>query len=94
MTCIKIDEYVVIVRRDALLRNNISLERMSEIFDAQHPFDQNCTLVSFGPCFGGEAADEFCDRLAAEGLIYVDDYFVFLGDFPSWAQFKLCVKGL
>jgi hypothetical protein len=42
------------------------------------PLDISDDIVSFGPSFGGEAADEFVKRLTAAGLEYLDDFFVLM----------------
>jgi hypothetical protein len=50
------------------------------------------TRVSFGPHFGGEAADEFTRRLRALGLEYVDDFFVFAAELPKWCRFPAALE--
>jgi surfactin synthase thioesterase subunit len=86
-------EYGIIIRRDSLKRNEINLEKLCELMEQSPPLDASDDIVSFGPSFGGEAADEFVRRLQVAGLKYLEDFFVFNGDFPDWCRFKVCLKG-
>lgn len=55
--------------------------------ETEHPLDENESLVSFGPHFGGEAASEFIKRLEELGLVYFNDFFDIPGlDLPEWCQ--------
>jgi hypothetical protein len=47
-------------------------------------------FASFGPHFGQEALDELTRRLTNVGLLYLDDFFAFQGDFPKWIAFRAC----
>jgi len=58
-----------------------------EALEVKEPFDMNDELLSFGPSFGQEALDVLTDRLIALGLVYVDDFFEFVGIFPTWCRF-------
>ena len=55
--------------------------------EVEKPLDSNEFLLSFGPSFGPEALDEFFRRLQELGLEYIDDFFIFTGDFPDWCEF-------
>lgn len=62
-------------------------QQLLEAMEAEVPLDANEDLISFGPHFGEEAANEFVRRLESLGLVHIDDFFVFCGDFPSWCGF-------
>lgn len=76
-------DYGIVVRRAALAAHAVTLEQLVAAMEAP-PFDESGELLSFGPHFGGEAADEFRRRLDALGLVYIDDFFVFEEPFPPW----------
>lgn len=82
-------EYGLIIRRDSLIRENITEERICEIMEVKEPMDSNSTLISFGPHYDEEAAGNFLMKLEKEGLRYVEDFFIFFGDFPEWIQFDV-----
>ena len=63
------------------------MEKLIEIMESQ-PMDQDNDLISYGPSFGQEAADSLSIKLEAAGLVYVDDFYIFVGDFPDWISFK------
>lgn len=79
----------IIILRDALQRENISIDRLSALMEAEEPLGVNDSMISFGPHFGSEASDTFMKRLEEAGLIYFDDFFEFSGSFPDWCQFKV-----
>jgi hypothetical protein len=85
-------EYGIVVRRSALDAGGVSREALLRAMEASRPLDEDETLVSFGPHFGEEAAAEFTRRLESLGLVYVDDFFVFSGDFPVWCRFGASLK--
>ena len=60
--------------------------------ETEAPLDVNEDLISFGPHFGLEAATESVRRLESLGLIDIDDFFVFDGDFPEWCGFTGFLK--
>lgn len=80
--------YGFIIKKEALIRASINLEQLSKIMESS-PIDQDVDLISFGPSFGAEAAKNLSKRLESKGLVYVDDYFIFEGDFPEWLSFKV-----
>lgn len=80
-------EYGIVVRRRALTERGVGYARLLEAMEIDEPLDASEGLLSFGPHFGGEAASEFTARLQNLGLVYIDDFFVFSGDFPGWCAF-------
>jgi len=89
MSFINVVEFGIIIRRESLNQLGVDIEALSRTLEFDSPLDISDDLVSFGPCFGGEAADEFSRRLVGVGLNYVDDFFVFSGEFPAWCEFKV-----
>jgi hypothetical protein len=92
MSFIDVVDIGIVVRRVPLNRLGISIDAMTEILGFDPPLDVSDELVSFGPLFGIEAADELCRRLQELGLEYIDDFFIFTGDFPEWSSFKVTLK--
>ncbi|WP_124431041.1 hypothetical protein [Pseudomonas orientalis] len=92
MSFINVVEYGIVIRRQELLSRAIDIDRLSTMLEFDAPLDISADLVSFGPCFGGEATDELTRRLETLGLQYVDDFFVFSGDFPLWCKFKVGIS--
>ncbi|MBP5100644.1 MULTISPECIES: hypothetical protein [Pseudomonas] len=92
MSFINVVEYGIVIRRQELISRFIDIDRLSALLEFDAPLDINADVVSFGPCFGGEAADELTRRLEVLGLQYVDDFFVFSGEFPLWCKFKVGIK--
>ena len=78
-------DYGIVVRKAALDRLGIGLDRVVSEMEAQ-PFDENADLLSFGPHFGREAAEEFSRRLDALGMEFAGDYFVFDLMLPQWCM--------
>lgn len=89
MSFINVVEYGVVIRRQELISKLIDIDTLSMVLEFDAPLDISADLVIFGPCFGGEATDELSRRLEALGLQYVDDFFVFSGEFPLWCKFKV-----
>ncbi|HYV49950.1 MAG TPA: hypothetical protein VFA20_34075 [Myxococcaceae bacterium] len=85
-------EFGLVVRRAALEQRGVSYRKLLELMEAKAPLDANEELVSFGPHFGTEATVEFVRRLESAGLINIEDFFVFVGDFPEWCGFKGFLK--
>jgi hypothetical protein len=83
-------EYGIIIRRDALASKAIATVDVIACFEGAHPYDQSNQLLSFGPHFGREAANNIVASLERTGLIYVEDFFVFAADAPPWCQFGAC----
>lgn len=92
MSFIDVVDYGIIVRRQALASQSVGVDKLSVVLEFEAPLDISNDLVSFGPCFGGEAVDEFIRRLEMLGLRYMDDFFVFSGEFPLWCKFKVDMK--
>lgn len=85
-------EYCVTIRVESIKRIGLSEFEVSSLLEFKEPLDKNNDLISFGPSFGIESSDEFIKRLKSIGLYYIDDFFVFYGDFPDWADFKIGIK--
>lgn len=92
MTIKATGEFGLIIRRDALQERQVSFEAILEAMEAVEPLDSNDELLSFGPSFGQEALDVFVRRLIAIGLVYFDDFFEFVGMFPTWCEFRASLK--
>jgi surfactin synthase thioesterase subunit len=76
-------DFGVLVRRASLSEKGLSLDQVVAVMESE-PLDRDQQLLSFGPHFGGEAADEFTRRLESLGLSFIDDFFVFECDLPAW----------
>jgi hypothetical protein len=85
-------DYGVVVRKAALAERGVSMQQLLDAMEAGQPLDESADLVSFGPHFGSEASDELSRRLRALGLEYVDDFFVFAGEFPNWCRFGAALE--
>ena len=83
-------EYGIVVRRASLKERRVPWDKLLDALEATAPLDANDQIVSFGPHFGRDALDTFIGRLSGMGLQYVDDFFEFSGDFPSWCAFGVC----
>jgi hypothetical protein len=68
------------------------MDTLFKTLEAKAPSSKTEGLISFGPLFGQEAANECCRRLAALGLKYVDDFFVFAPEAPSWCAFCVALN--
>jgi hypothetical protein len=78
----------IIIRKDAISKKSLSIDDIKKLIETDL-IDESDELLSFGPCFGEEAADNIGKKLITKGLQYVDDYFIFQGDFPDWMSFKV-----
>jgi hypothetical protein len=88
MTSIKVTNfYGFIFRKDILKKKSITLEQLEKVLGIEK-LDENDSLVSFKPCFGGEAANNLMEEVNKLGLEYVDDYFLIEGDFPEWLSLR------
>jgi len=85
-------EFGLVVRRAALEQRGVSYRNLLDTMEAETPLDVNEDLISFGPHFGLEAVTELVRRLEALGMINIDDFFVFIGDFPEWCGFSGFLK--
>ena len=86
------NEYCIVIRCNSIKNIGLSEDDISKILEFDNPLDSNCDIVSYGPSFGMEASDEFIKRLEHIGLLYIDDFFIFYGDFPQWCDFKVGVR--
>jgi hypothetical protein len=87
-------EFGLIIRRRSLQERNVSLKAVLEAMEAAEPLDISDELISFGPSFGQEALDTFVKRLVAMGLVYFDDFFEFVGMFPTWCEFRAVLRSV
>ena len=83
-------EYGNVIRRAALQEKSVLRSTLVSEMESE-PNDENPSLPSFGPHFGGEAADAFMRRLERLGLAFHDDFFIFQGDFPAWCSFSVAL---
>lgn len=77
----------IVLRRASLLQRQVKLSEIFDALETTETVDSDELLLSFGPSFGEDAADVFTNRLTELGLRYIDDFFVFSGDFPEWCSF-------
>jgi hypothetical protein len=82
-------DFGIIVQRAALTAKGIDLSTVMEEFHLQTYFDESASLISLGPFFGGDAADDCMRSLEKLGLKYVDDFFIFDGFIPDWCSFEV-----
>jgi len=76
----------IIIRKNAIKGLKIPFETILELMEASEPLDEDESLLSFGPHFGGEAANEFIRRLEGIGLKYGNDFVDFEDVLPEWCQ--------
>ncbi|MGF6242169.1 hypothetical protein SAMN05444165_2623 [Paraburkholderia phenazinium] len=82
-------DFGIVVRRAALVSKDVDLSTVMAEFNFQTYFDESSNLISLGPFFGGDAADECMRSLERLGLAYVDDFFIFEGFVPDWCSFEV-----
>ncbi|MEY1587908.1 hypothetical protein AB3K92_03630 [Burkholderia sp. Bmkn7] len=82
-------DFGIVVRRAALGAKNIDLSAVKTEFNLARYFDESDNLVSLGPFFGGDAADECMRALEKLGLTYIEDFFIFEGFVPEWCSFEI-----
>ncbi|MFP3709934.1 hypothetical protein SB783_38630 [Paraburkholderia sp. SIMBA_009] len=82
-------DFGIVVRRAALEEKHVDLSPILTEFHFDRYFDQSNVFVSLGPFFGGDAADDCMRSLEKLGLGYIDDFFIFTGDFPQWCRFEV-----
>jgi hypothetical protein len=80
-------DFGIVIRKAALAARGVTRKQVLDVMEASGPFDEDDHILSFGPHFGAEAADEFRARLQSIGLLYADDFFTFGGEFPAWCEF-------
>lgn len=67
-------DFGIVVRRAALAAKNVDLSTVMVEFNFREYFDESDSLLSLGPFFGGDAADECTKSLERLGLTYIDDF--------------------
>lgn len=81
-------DFGIVVRRAALAATDVDLSAIMAEFNFQTYFDESDSLISLGPFFGGDAADDM-RSLERRGLTYVADFFVFTEFVPGWCSFEV-----
>jgi len=90
MTGVKLSKYYgIVIRKNALARQGVDTDTICQIMDVDKPYDEDISLISFGPHFGEEGAEEFVSRLRKLGLIYLEDFLVLWDDMPEWAEISI-----
>jgi hypothetical protein len=93
MTGVRVSEhYGIVIRKTALEERRITVDKLLSAMEASAPLDEDQNLISFGPHFGGEAAQEFTRRLEALGLVYGDDFLDFALILPEWCSLYVALK--
>ncbi len=82
----------IVVRRRSLQERGVSESALVRALDVERALDSSEDLLSFGPHFGPEALQFYCERLDALGFVYVDDYFDLLLDHPEWLSFTASLE--
>ncbi|MGG1949440.1 hypothetical protein AB1286_32280 [Trinickia sp. NRRL B-1857] len=82
-------DFGIVVRRAALAAKNVDLSMVMIEFNLARYFDESDNLISLGPFFGGDAADECMRSLEKLGLTYIEDVFIFEGFVPEWCSFEV-----
>ena len=77
-------QFGIVLRKKSLQRLGLDLPKILALMESSDPYDEDDELISFGPHFGQEAADELIRRLKDVGLEYPDDFFEFSADVPEW----------
>jgi hypothetical protein len=91
MACVRVTgEFSIVLRCAALDERGVAWDAVLSVLEARQPMDSNEQIATFGPNFGQEALDTAVRRLMDLGLQYFDDFFEFVGDFPSWCEFRVC----
>jgi len=79
-------DFGIIIRRQALRSKSIDIAPVITEFHFDGYFDETHDLLSLGPFFGGDAADECLKSLEKLGLCYIDDFFIFTQYVPDWCE--------
>ena len=74
----------IVIRRRALARLNVDEVKLLSVMEAEAVYDADAELISVGPHFGQEAADEIVRRLMNIGLEYAEDFFQAPIEVPDW----------
>lgn len=82
-------DFGIVIRREILEGKKLDLSPVLEEFHFDQYFDESTDFISLGPFFGSDAADDCMRSLERLGLSYIDDFFIFSGDFPQWCRFEV-----
>ncbi|WP_156909324.1 hypothetical protein [Ottowia thiooxydans] len=67
-------DFGIVLRKDAVEKKSINLNSIMKEFDFEKYLDESNDLISLGPFFGGDNADECMRSLELLGLVYIDDF--------------------
>lgn len=81
-------DFGIVVRRAALVEKGVDLSKILLEFNFTRCFDESERLVSLGPFFGGDAADDCMRSLEGLGLTYFDDFFIVEENYPGWCALE------
>ncbi len=82
-------DFGIVIRKKVIVEKNVDLSTVLAEFNFDKYFDQSESFLSLGPFFGGDASEDCMRLLEKLGLIYIDDFFIFTGDFPGWCRFEV-----
>lgn len=82
-------DFGIVIRRVAVEDKISELLRVMGQFNFDKYFDESPGLISLGPFFGGDNADNCMKELEKIGLCYVDDFFIMEGFFPEWCRVEV-----
>lgn len=85
-------QFGIIIRKAALRDRGISVAAVMLALETDRILDEDNTLLSLGPHFGGDAAMEFVKRLGNLGLTYGDDFLDLSHVWPSWCQMLVALS--
>ncbi|MCA1326291.1 hypothetical protein [Herbaspirillum sp. alder98] len=81
-------DFGIIIRRQALRSKSIDISSVMKELHFDEYFDETDDLISLGPFFGGDAADDCLKLLEKLGLCYIDDFFIFTQYIPNWCEIR------
>lgn len=81
-------DFGIVVRRAALAEQGVDLSTIMREFNFADRFDASDRLVSLGPFFGGDAADDCMRSLERLGLVFFDDFFIVDTPYPAWCELE------
>ena len=82
-------DFGIVIRRDAIVQKGINLSSLMKEFNFPKNYDDSLELISLGPFYGGDNADDCMRSLELLGLVYIDDFFILEGYFPDWCRVEV-----
>ncbi|MEI2812361.1 MAG: hypothetical protein V9E91_00680 [Burkholderiaceae bacterium] len=82
-------DFGIVIRRDAIVQKGINLSSLMKEFNFAKNYDDSLELISLGPFYGGDNADDCMRSLELLGLVYIDDFFILEGYFPDWCRVEV-----